>query len=88
MARTFKRKGHNLITRASFQARMALHQQAELNRELGQPENKEWESTKSRIRSASEDLVKYLLFCDEAPLTAEVRGVSGFAEEIHLSRTC
>jgi hypothetical protein len=74
-------EGHNLITRASFQCRMALHQQTELNRELGQSETKEWESTNSRIRSASEDLLKYLLFCDEAPLTEKVRGVSGFAEE-------
>jgi hypothetical protein len=74
-------EGHNLITRASFQCRMALHQQTELNRELGQPEDKSWESTKSRIRSASEDLLKYLLFCEEAPLTEKVQGVSGFAEE-------
>jgi hypothetical protein len=39
------------------------------------------ESTVSRIRGAGEPLVKYLLFCEEAPLTSPLQGTSNFATE-------
>lgn len=74
-------EGHNLITRANFQARQALHMEAALNRELKLPAANRWDSTTSRIRAACEPLVKYLLFADEAKLTAKLAGTSGFAEE-------
>jgi hypothetical protein len=74
-------EGHNRITRAGFQCRTALHQQQQLNKELGKPDDYLWDSTKSRIRSASEELVRYLLYCEEASLTAPVKGTSNFAEE-------
>lgn len=74
-------EGHNRITRAGFQCRQAMHQQEQLNKELGKPAGHIWDSTKSRIKSASEDLVKYLLFCDEAPLKGKLTGTSKFAEE-------
>lgn len=74
-------EGHNRITQASFQCRMAMHQQERLNKELGKPADHMWESTKSRIASASEGLVRYLLFCDEAPLTGQLQGTSSFAAE-------
>jgi hypothetical protein len=72
---------HNLITQASFAARQALYQEAILNRETGEKPNRRWPSTTSRINSAGDALVKYLLFSEEAPLTAEVRGTSEFAAE-------
>ena len=72
---------HNLITHANFATRQALHYEAELNRELGEPAGKRWESTTSRIKSACEPLVEYLLFCDETPLTERIAGSSRFAEE-------
>jgi hypothetical protein len=72
---------HNLITRASYQTRMALHDEAELNKALGRPADYRSESTTSRIKSAGEPLVKYLLFCGEAKLTDPVKGTSAFAEE-------
>jgi len=72
-------EGHNRITRANFQCRMALHQQAQLNKELRQPADYLWESTRSRIRSASEELACYLLFCEEAPLSGKLEGTSSFA---------
>lgn len=72
---------HNLLTRAGFQARQALHQEAALNRELKQPPDHRWDSTTSRIKSAGEPLVKYLLFSDEATLTAPIRGTSSFAAD-------
>lgn len=74
-------EGHNLLTRANFLTRQALHHEEALNRELGRPKGERWESTTSRIRDAGEPLVRYLLFSEEAALTAKVRGTSGFAEE-------
>ncbi len=74
-------QAHNFITKANFQTRRALYYEASLNRELGEPADNRWDSTTSRIRSACEPLVEYLLFVDEAPLTAPLSGTSGFAEE-------
>jgi hypothetical protein len=74
-------EAHNLLTQANFATRQALHYEAELNRELGEPADKRWESTNSRIRSACEELVEYLFFCDEATLTDPIVGTSRFAAE-------
>ena len=72
---------HNLIARAAFVTRQALHYQDSLNRDLGEAADHEWPSTGSRLESAVEPLVKYLLFSGEAPLKAPIRGTSGFAEQ-------
>jgi hypothetical protein len=72
---------HNYLTRASFLTRQAMHYQQTLNRELNEPAERMWDSTKSRIKSAGEPLVEYLLFCDEAKLSARIDGTSGFAAE-------
>jgi hypothetical protein len=72
---------HNRITRANFLTRIALHDEAELNKALGQPSMGHSPSTLSRIKSAGEPLVKYLLFSEEAPLSDRVTGTSGFAQE-------
>ena len=74
-------EGHNLLARASFLTRMALHYEQSLNRELKQPLDHRWESTTSRIKSAAEPLVEYLLMSGEAKLSAPVRGTSAFADE-------
>jgi hypothetical protein len=73
--------GHNLIAAATLETRLALLQESEINRALGEPADKRREGTVSRIRSAGEPLVRYLLFSEEAALTAPVKGTSGFAEE-------
>jgi hypothetical protein len=72
---------HNRITKANFEARSALYYQVAVNRSLGEPANKLWESVTHRIESAGDKLVDALLFVDEAKLTGEIRGSSGFAEE-------
>lgn len=72
---------HNLITLAHFQTREALYAESRLNKDLGEPEGHRWGSTTTRINSAGEALVKYLLFCDEAPLTAKFQGTTSFANE-------
>ena len=72
---------HNRITAANYGVRQAMHYQTALNRELKQPEGQLWDSTTSRIKSVCEPLVEYMLFSDEAKLTAKMEGTSGFAEE-------
>lgn len=75
---------HNSIARANFLTRQAMHHQQALNRELGQPADHEWESTKSRIASACEPLVESLLGSCEAKLTDQIQGTSGFAQTFSL----
>lgn len=72
---------HNLLTHAAFTVRQALHYEQALNRELKEPADHRWPSTTSRIKSAGEPLVKYLLFSGEARLTEPVRGSCDFASE-------
>ena len=72
---------HNYLTRASFLTRQAVHYQQALNREMGAPPDHVWDSTKSRIKSACEPLVEYLLFSGEAQLTARLEGTTTFASE-------
>ena len=72
---------HNLITRANFFTRQAMHHQQALNRELGEPADHEWESTRSRIKSACEPLVEGLLSSGEAKLTGPIQGTSGFTAQ-------
>jgi hypothetical protein len=74
-------EAHNLITRANFATRMALHQEETLNREMKLPASHRWDSTNTRIRSAGEALVQYLLFSGEVKLTDRLRGTSAFSEE-------
>lgn len=74
-------EAHNLLTRASFQVREALYSEAKLNKELGEPEGHRWDSTNTRIKSSCESLVKYMLFCDEAPLASTLQGTSTFAAD-------
>src|SRR5204862_1187134 len=56
----------NLITRTGWEARLAAN---------GDPKQM------ARVEEAAVDLVDYMLFVYEAPLTAPVRGTSGFAEK-------
>lgn len=72
---------HNLITRAGFDTRLAVWQEREMNKALGEPLERRSASTESRIKSVVEPLLKYMLFSDEAKLSAYVAGTSGYAEE-------
>ena len=74
-------EAHNLLTRANFQTREALHAEIGLNKDLKEPEGHRWDSTTTRIKHACEALVKYLLFSEEAPLTARMQGSTLFADE-------
>lgn len=74
-------QAHNLITKANFVGRQAIYAQNQLNAELHQPADHQWDSTKSRIRSAGDPLVKYLLMSGEIKLTDKLQGTSPFAAE-------
>jgi hypothetical protein len=74
-------KMHNLITLANYQARIAVHYSKAVNKALGEPEDTISETTARRFQGPAEDLVKYMLFVDEAPLTDPVRGTTSFAKD-------
>jgi len=71
---------HNLITKAGYETRRALAFEETLNRELGRPGHRS-DSTRSRIRSACEPLVKGLLGVGEPPLPAPITGSTSFQRE-------
>lgn len=72
---------HNLIGRANYQTRLALHDERVMNTAFDRPADFRSDGTQSRLRGAAEPLVKYMLFCGEAKLTDRVQGTSGFAAE-------
>ena len=71
---------HNLMTRASYEARTAAYQDRGINEALDRPLDFESESTGRRIASVGEKLVRYMLMADEFELTSPVEGSSGFAQ--------
>ena len=72
---------HNRITRANYLTRIALFDESELNKALGQPNAPRSDLTTRRIKSACEPLVEYMLFSGETQLTDKIQGDSGFAEQ-------
>jgi hypothetical protein len=79
-------KGHNLLARARFETLFALNTQEAMSKALKEPYSPEDESTwtdttRRRVHRAAEVLARYLLFLDEPPLPAPVRGTSSFAKE-------
>jgi hypothetical protein len=76
---------HNRLTRANFDTRQALAYEATINDAMDKPAGSELESTTRRIKSTGDRLVQALLFTDEAPLTAPIKGTSGYAEQFASS---
>lgn len=72
---------HNRLCRAALTARLALEEQKSLNAELGEKPDHKWDSVLRRLENAAEDVVDGLVFKEEPPLPAPVKGSSGFAEE-------
>lgn len=69
---------HNLLTRAGEQTRQALADNAAIHGKEKVAAGDLSESTRSRIRSVGEPLVRALLFADEPKWDSPVRGLSGF----------
>ena len=76
---------HNLLTRTGWETRLALAQQDDMNRAMGEPHDYRSDSTRRRIQSQVDALLKYMLFTDEAALTEPVSGTSKFQKEFPLS---
>lgn len=74
-------EAQNRLTRAAMQTRLALYEQAELNKAFKEPPDTRSESITRRIHWACEPVVKYFLFCEEAKLSESVAGTSEFAKE-------
>ncbi len=72
---------HNLIARLNYETRIALQQQAAINEALKISNDELRDSTRRRIENAGNELLKYLLFVDEAKLNAQIKGTSNFAQE-------
>lgn len=62
---------HNLITQTNYQTRLALHKEPSQLSDAG----------RLQFERPAEQLVRYLLFANEAPLEAPVDGQSKYAEE-------
>ena len=71
---------HNLFTRANHETRIAMVQCEDINKLTGAPPGTLTDGTRSRIRSNCEPVVEALFYGGEMPLTARVKGTSGFAE--------
>jgi len=71
---------HNQLTLASYQGRLALRDEETLRQMDNNPNAPRTASIQSRLDSAAEQLLKQFLFAEEAPLTDEVKGTSGFTE--------
>jgi hypothetical protein len=77
---------HNLLTKASYATRQAIHYEQEFNKAVGESDApRRMESTSRRIENACEELVEGLLLYEEAELTDRVQGTSGF-EAMFTSR--
>jgi hypothetical protein len=73
---------HNLITQTNYQARIAAYNEAAKNRAAGLPEDTPLsETARKKYETPAEELVRYLLFANEALLNGPVKGDSGFTEE-------
>lgn len=81
MVMAHQTQGQNLIVWLGQEARLAVKEQEELNKAVGN-NVAEWEaSPKFRLTYAVEELLKYLLFIDEAKFDAPIKGTTTFAQE-------
>ena len=71
---------HNLITKASYEARQAVAMDVSMNQALGRDSGYRSESTQRRIQSAASSLADAILMRNESPLEQVVQGTSTFAE--------
>jgi hypothetical protein len=74
-------EGHNRLARANLLTRMALAEQAGINKALELPPDEPIEGITRRIGWVCESVVEYLLFADEAPLEEAIAGTSRFAKD-------
>ena len=71
----------NLLTRVGYEIRMALNDQRPMNELDGASPDNMRPSTERRINNAVEEMLKYMLFVDEATLDAPVEGSAAYAKD-------
>jgi hypothetical protein len=69
---------HNLITLTNYQTRIALYK---AGLPAGAKADSIPEAVRQQYQKPAEQLLRYLLFADEAPLEGQVKGDSGYTEE-------
>jgi len=72
---------HNLITLTNYKTRIALYEDPTQRTIEGHLPPFPSAETRKQYEEPAEQLVHYLLFADEAPLTDRIQGTSGFARE-------
>lgn len=72
---------HNLITLTNYQTRIALYGEMGGGKAPGLSEEPLSEEARKKVEKPAEELVRYLLFTNEAPLNGPVKGTSRFTEE-------
>ncbi|MGI9475012.1 MAG: hypothetical protein ACR2NZ_26000 [Rubripirellula sp.] len=72
---------HNAIAAANYETRQAVHQSRQMNELLERDPEYLSESAQRRINSAAEQVLEYMLMCDEFALTNMVSGSSSFTED-------
>jgi hypothetical protein len=72
---------HNLITVVNYKTRLAVHGDRATGDSRGRLEGSISEATRDKIKGPADELLRYLLFADEAPLEGPIEGTSGFREE-------
>lgn len=72
---------HNFITRANYENRQAVWYDEIMNEALERPKEFRTDTTKRRITTAANNLVKYMLFSEEATLDEPIQGTSGYTEQ-------
>ena len=70
---------HNLLTRANFETRMALHRQAIGDRIFGRDPNALSESSARIVKNLGDKLVDYMIFAEEVELDDPITGTSDYA---------
>jgi hypothetical protein len=85
IALTHQTRMHNLMTRAQYETRQAIHQEENVARELQRSSDSYSSITQERIRAAVEPLVRGMFFVNEARFDDGVRGASGFAADFQKS---
>ncbi len=72
---------HNLITQTNYQTRLALYKEAERNKAAGQTGGALSDEARTQYQAPAEELLRYLLFANEAPLEDTVVGSSKYTQE-------
>jgi hypothetical protein len=72
---------HNMITLTNYRTRLSLYAETAKNKSAGLPADTISDAEKEKYQKPAEDLLRYLLFTNEAPITGEIRGTSGFTDE-------